>query len=852
MKTQLTSIFLISLIVTQPIYAASASVPQFGPMRTYQHLPRAIGNDSIGGDDQRNDPLGRLRSRLRLAELWLNGRLSQVLPMIGIPLLGDFLEDGNGEEFDDIGATPNPEEDPDEEPDEDDPEDKPEAKVKPKEDLPVVEEDSNASGGWYIPREPRPLQEDPEYCGNGRSGLGKPNILPKSIHDLLHPKPGDNIDPRWSVPGGPQSISELFGQDNATPEPLVEPMIDRWEATSIKPPRLDGQSDLTSLKWKKPKWVQDAQNGAEGLKNDLEEKAGELNEAITEGAEVIEGAVTDGVKAAEEGVNNAGQTLEKAGGDAAAEGKRLAKTVEQEAGRMADDLEHLPENLHKTLREKGMAASRYFNSRVKELDPANENSLIRQYLRHVGVRPEDMSEQDWYLAGIVIIVIALMIATGTPPSGAEDILYSFGIVYAGKNGEFGIYSSPDDDDEDGPIKISVNKERARAPEWKNPSADYDAEMARVEALLDLIARHNIPDLPDHVLESLLPKALKNQPLTTDESNGLLVHIEDWERQLEQQNASSTDLETISVLADGVAKSVFEVGSSQLQQANSEGAQSLVDYSDRLDDFLDRRGKDVGDLPEILDLGTDFAEISQESGDQQAQSISYEIFQAVNGLVGLDGKTIGNAATQAQAYSIFDLTPLRTALELYSGRYVDTQSTMDQWNHGNFEIVYGEEKPFTEQVVDTAIELAPLAVGGVLAYGGGKIATKYLKGGRTLQDVERVSEVVESAKKFEVPKNKIGDYMGSIREATNTRGNFGMGTGKRSEAEFLGESWVGPNPIKKDYPGKPGKYIYQSQDGTKQYREPVFKPELGKTQANYDWRPGNSGRFEGNGHFDVIE
>jgi hypothetical protein len=117
---------------------------------------------------------------------------------------------------------------------------------------------------------------------------------------------------------------------------------------------------------------------------------------------------------------------------------------------------------------------------------------------------------------------------------------------------------------------------------------------------------------------------------------------------------------------------------------------------------------------------------------------------------------------------------------------------------------------------------------------------------------KLVNVLDSAKKFEVSGERLGKLMGDMREWIKTRGNFGMGAGKRNEAEFLGESWVGPNAIKKDYPGNPGKYIHVSQDGTKQYREPVWKPRDRKTQANYEWREGNSGPFVGDGHFEVTD
>jgi hypothetical protein len=168
-------------------------------------------------------------------------------------------------------------------------------------------------------------------------------------------------------------------------------------------------------------------------------------------------------------------------------------------------------------------------------------------------------------------------------------------------------------------------------------------------------------------------------------------------------------------------------------------------------------------------------------------------------------------------------------------------------------------------IERVFSFVSVATGGIApvvmkaSVGIGIIVKIAKRGAKTAEEAEEIvkigakgGDIVDSAKKYDIEAGKLGEEMGRLREATQTQGNFGMGTGKLNKAEFLGESWVGPNAIKKDYPGKPGKKLYISQDGTKQYREAVFKPDLGKTQANYEWRTDTSGKWTGNGHFDVIE
>jgi aryl-alcohol dehydrogenase-like predicted oxidoreductase len=46
-------------------------------------------------------------------------------------------------------------------------------------------------------------------------------------------------------------------------------------------------------------------------------------------------------------------------------------------------------------------------------------------------------------------------------------------------------------------------------------------------------------------------------------------------------------------------------------------------------------------------------------------------------------------------------------------------------------------------------------------------------------------------------------------------------------------------------------ILISQDGLRQYRPPSYKPNLGRRQANFERRFEPGGRFNANGHLDVV-
>jgi len=62
----------------------------------------------------------------------------------------------------------------------------------------------------------------------------------------------------------------------------------------------------------------------------------------------------------------------------------------------------------------------------------------------------------------------------------------------------------------------------------------------------------------------------------------------------------------------------------------------------------------------------------------------------------------------------------------------------------------------------------------------------------------------------------------------------------------GRSWVGDGfKIASD-----GKTMI-SANGLRQFSPPSFKPKLGKTQANFEWRNVNQGQWQGNGHLDIL-
>jgi len=92
---------------------------------------------------------------------------------------------------------------------------------------------------------------------------------------------------------------------------------------------------------------------------------------------------------------------------------------------------------------------------------------------------------------------------------------------------------------------------------------------------------------------------------------------------------------------------------------------------------------------------------------------------------------------------------------------------------------------------------------------------------------------------------LANEIGIMRAAAEGKGNFGLGSASASDAMRLGRSWVGDG-----YEVASNGKTLISSDGLRQFRPPSLKPNLNKTQANFEQRWEPSGQWQGNGHLDI--
>jgi hypothetical protein len=134
--------------------------------------------------------------------------------------------------------------------------------------------------------------------------------------------------------------------------------------------------------------------------------------------------------------------------------------------------------------------------------------------------------------------------------------------------------------------------------------------------------------------------------------------------------------------------------------------------------------------------------------------------------------------------------------------------------------------------------------GVLMFGVGKFLSVGL---RSAGPVTRLlNDAAETAAKTADDWPVIS---GILRDASKSKGNFGLGSGTASQAQAAGQSWVGDGyTIASD-----GRTLI-SRDGLRAFRPPSFKPRLGRYQANFEsWVNGQVTRKPvGNGHLDITD
>jgi filamentous hemagglutinin len=91
--------------------------------------------------------------------------------------------------------------------------------------------------------------------------------------------------------------------------------------------------------------------------------------------------------------------------------------------------------------------------------------------------------------------------------------------------------------------------------------------------------------------------------------------------------------------------------------------------------------------------------------------------------------------------------------------------------------------------------------------------------------------------------------GQLLDAAKGKGNFGIGSATREQAEAMGKAWVG-NGYKAASDGK----TLLSRDGLRQYRPPSAKPNSQRAttgaQANFEQRFKPEGQWQSNGHLDI--
>lgn len=94
---------------------------------------------------------------------------------------------------------------------------------------------------------------------------------------------------------------------------------------------------------------------------------------------------------------------------------------------------------------------------------------------------------------------------------------------------------------------------------------------------------------------------------------------------------------------------------------------------------------------------------------------------------------------------------------------------------------------------------------------------------------------------------LANEIGILRAADRGKGNFGVGEATAEASEQLGRAWVG-----KGYTVASDGKTLVSENGLRQFRPSSFKPRLGRSQSNFEQRLRSEGKWQSNGHLDIIQ
>jgi hypothetical protein len=169
-----------------------------------------------------------------------------------------------------------------------------------------------------------------------------------------------------------------------------------------------------------------------------------------------------------------------------------------------------------------------------------------------------------------------------------------------------------------------------------------------------------------------------------------------------------------------------------------------------------------------------------------------------------------------------------------------------WMDGTTAIVAGVTILALVAILFPPVRALLIGGGGLLASRGlASLATRW-GAGRAVAGRAAVAEA-EAVAGGRAVAESTARISGMLRSAAKGKGNFGVGTATKAEAEILGKSWVGDSyKVASD-----GKTLL-SKDGLRQYRPSTYKPRLGRNQSNLEWRNEPKGRWQGNGHVDIVD
>ncbi len=250
---------------------------------------------------------------------------------------------------------------------------------------------------------------------------------------------------------------------------------------------------------------------------------------------------------------------------------------------------------------------------------------------------------------------------------------------------------------------------------------------------------------------------------------------------------------------------------------------------------------VSDLNPITSIGKDLYRVFEGRDPLTGESLS-GLEQGLAGFFFVTGVISFGGTSEIKAVGKWGYKGIKSAIEIFK-----ENTNISRLFNDTLKMFKGLGKTEREiEIIEQGVKDA-----GPVIESAAKLVTE-----NTPQSIKHLLNTFNSFVKKGMPgkfDESWARFTGILQDASKGKGNFGVGQATRDEAMEIGKAWVGDG-----YRAASDGTTLISKDGLRQFRPPSVKPNLGKVQANLEWRNSStnseifSKEWQGNAHLDILD